>query len=217
MSSTTQCDRTIDAGPYTLGILDDAELEGFETHLLSCPRCASEVAELSGLPDVLNRLDLEDVLHADSPPQAPHGLFERLTDAIDTDSRASRRRRVFLAAAAGIAVAGVATGLALSLGGSSVPSYSAASGAVHMGVALDASAAGTELTVDVAGLPHEEHCRLIAIGTDGSRHAAGTWTASYDGAATITTSTSLPPSRIADLVLFGTGGRRLVTVATSSA
>ena len=46
---------------YVLGSLSSAERREFETHLETCARCRAAVAELSGVPALLAKLDFEDV------------------------------------------------------------------------------------------------------------------------------------------------------------
>jgi hypothetical protein len=85
-----------------------------------------------------------------------------------------------------------------------------------MTVTLASQTTGTALAVMVSGLPQDEHCRLIAVATDGSRDLAGRWDATYQGQAQETGSTGIPRSRLAKLVLLGTNGQRLVTVPVQS-
>ena len=44
-----------DLGGYVLGALEPAERADFEEHLAGCERCQAEVAELRGLPELLEQ------------------------------------------------------------------------------------------------------------------------------------------------------------------
>ena len=69
-----------DVAGYVLGTLTEAEAAAFETHLASCARCSSEVAELGGLPSLLAGAEL-------APPAA---LRQRTLDAIRTEAAGGR-------------------------------------------------------------------------------------------------------------------------------
>ena len=43
-----------DVGGYALGLLEAADRQAFEEHLAGCPACAAELAELSGMKDLLS-------------------------------------------------------------------------------------------------------------------------------------------------------------------
>ena len=55
---------------YVLGSLSSAERREFEAHLETCPRCREAVAEISGMPALLSRLDCDDVASIDDRGQA---------------------------------------------------------------------------------------------------------------------------------------------------
>jgi hypothetical protein len=126
------------------------------------------------------------------------------------------RHRVLLAAAAAVIVliGGVtATVTLLGSSGQSGPHVLVnAQGHVRMQVTLTSQAAGTALQVAVSGLPKDEHCRLVAVGDDGSRDLVGRWWATYNGEAKVTGSTTIAASDLERLVLFGTDGAQLVAV-----
>jgi hypothetical protein len=81
-----------------------------------------------------------------------------------------------------------------------------------MQVKVSSQATGTALRVAVSGLPEDEHCRLIAVADDGSRHLVSRWEATYAGDAQVTGSTEIPPSHLTRLILLGDDGKALVTV-----
>jgi len=75
------------AGAYVLGALSPEERHAFEQHLHGCAECRSEVHRLAGLPGLLSRVALRDVL-ADEPPAPPDTLLPGLL------KRVRRARRV---------------------------------------------------------------------------------------------------------------------------
>ncbi len=117
MTDTTDHSRYADwDGAYVLGALAPAERREYEAHLESCDRCRAAIAELSGLPGLLGRLDeeratylLNDALLDDD---ADAGLPTPPADLVARIRRAEQRRRtrrvrliVGLAAAAAVAAA----------------------------------------------------------------------------------------------------------------
>jgi predicted anti-sigma-YlaC factor YlaD len=223
-------DTTLSLGVYLLGALDPVERAEVEDHLRDCPSCQDELSELEGLPALLSRLTIEDVTV--EPLAVPEDLFERVAararaeQAQRDPSRLTRHRRLMAVAAAVVVLA--AGGVSWSALHSPAakpshvaaaprrsthpPTHSATQHGVTMTVTLAAQATGTGLNVTVSGLPHDEHCRLIAIAADGSRDVAGRWDATYSGWAQQTGSTSIPQTQLSQLVLLGTGGKNLVTV-----
>ena len=222
-------------GAYVLDSLSQAERRDVDLHLRDCPACAAELAELEPLRSLLASVDAADVEALDVAPSPD--LFERMTAAIDAAdapsieahvvqeprsgrrSRSGRRRpsrpRILVAAAlaaVALAGAGIGAGVLASSDSSPRPAFSVAAGSVHMDARLESATAGTTLHVAVAGLPVNEHCTLIAVARDGSRHPAGQWVASYDGKAQITTATDVDRGQLQQLVLLGTNGQTLITM-----
>jgi anti-sigma-K factor RskA len=52
-SIENECERSVDAGAYVLGALDEHELEPFREHLSACAACREEVAQLQEMTDSL--------------------------------------------------------------------------------------------------------------------------------------------------------------------
>jgi hypothetical protein len=94
------CDEVrMSLGVYVLGALDDEEIPEVEAHLDECPLCRAELAELSGLPAVLDLVSEQDIEHVARPP---HAVLDRV---IAASARRKRRSRVMLALAASVVVA----------------------------------------------------------------------------------------------------------------
>jgi anti-sigma factor RsiW len=224
---TTCAETTLSLGVYLLGALDPAERAAVDAHLRTCALCRAELADLAELPSLLARLTLEDVVP--EPMPVPDDLFERVASqaraereepteptelARSASGRLVRYRRLVAVAAALAVIAGGGIGAwaALRSHAEVYKSRRQLGSNVQMSVALADQAAGTGYTVTVVGLPNDEHCRLIAVGVDGTRDVAGRWDATYQGQAKETGSTSIPRSQLSRLVLLGTGGERLATV-----
>ncbi|WP_432133301.1 MULTISPECIES: anti-sigma factor family protein [unclassified Streptomyces] len=189
-------------GAYALGILDDAEATAFEAHLAGCEWCAQQLDELAGMEPVLAALaDLPgsgtpaigESLSARPGPR----LVERLVDEV-SERRALKRRRSFymVAAAAALIIAGplavMATG---GDGGTSEQPTVLASSAkqtfdkmpdkvtgtdpstqVSGTVATAPKAWGTEVVLELKNVKGPERCSVIAVGKNGERDTAASWT-----------------------------------------
>src|ERR1700758_1623169 len=100
---------------YVLGSLSSAERREFEAHMRTCKPCRDAVAEISGMPALLSRLDSDDVAQIDELGQAasapPPLRPELLTSLLKRVTWQRRRSRVLTwavaAAAAAVLVVGV--------------------------------------------------------------------------------------------------------------
>jgi hypothetical protein len=86
---------------YVLGALDQDERLVYERHLAACPLCTAQVAELTGLPAVLQRADATAWI----PEQLPDTLFPRLLRDVQAHRRRRRLRTVVSAGLAACLVA----------------------------------------------------------------------------------------------------------------
>jgi len=96
---------------YVLGALSPGERREFGAHLLTCARCSTSVAELTGMPAVLSMIDVHDVEALDTEPAEPPlspALREQLVDRV---RRRRERNRWVTAAALGVAAALLILGL----------------------------------------------------------------------------------------------------------
>jgi hypothetical protein len=205
---------TLSLGAYVVGSLDSAERLDVETHLHTCPACREVLAEFAGLPGLMGKLALDDVIS--EPVPATDELFDRLATRARAESRRNRHRRLAAVAAAVVLLVGGGlgawAGVDHSHSSGRPPAFSATSDGVRMDVDLAGQQTGTGLTVTVSGLHEQEHCRLYAFSTDGRRELAGSWTSTYSGWARETGSTTIPRSQLASLELVDAHGHQLVTV-----
>jgi putative zinc finger protein len=88
---------------YVLGALPPDERRTFERHLAGCPDCADSVRVMAGMPGLLARVRVEDVLGPPEPAVQPsEELLPRLLTGV---SRRRRTRRFLTGGAVGLAVA----------------------------------------------------------------------------------------------------------------
>lgn len=88
---------------YVLGALSPDEHREYEAHLAECERCASAVAELSGMPALLSEVLVEDVPVEGPVTEAPPKTL--LPTLLRRVRRARVRRRLTIGAAGAVAVA----------------------------------------------------------------------------------------------------------------
>ena len=197
----SSCPHLFDVAPYALGTLDEPDRAELEAHLPTCPECRVLLAEVAGLPKLLARVPVADVVGA-APPAPSEAMFERLVASAVTERRTRRTRLALVgaAAAAAVVLAGAGgTALVQARSGPGVQVVAAAAGDVHARVELRATDGGTGLKLQLSGVPALEHCSLVAVGRDGRREVAASWEATYEGTATFDGTTSIPASELASL------------------
>jgi anti-sigma factor RsiW len=198
-----------DLGAYVLGALEPSDRQRVDQHLRQCPACAAELAELSALPGLLDRVG--PVYPGPVAVTPSPDLFARMAAA----ARPPRRRRSrtwALVAAALVAVLGVAVGVVVWIGGAGERSVTASAGAVRATVAASTVDDGSALDVTVAGMRPGETCTLVAVDSGGTEYPAGAWPASAAGNGAWRGWADVEPADLAAVVLLGEGGRELVRV-----
>lgn len=96
---------------YVLGALTPRDRRDYEAHLSGCPSCAAAVADLAGLPGLLNRVPADRVVEpAPGAGAVPDTLLPRMLAASRAERRPRRRRVVVVG---GVAAAAVAAGIVL--------------------------------------------------------------------------------------------------------
>lgn len=175
-------------GAYVLGALDPDERLEVEHHLDDCDPCRDELARLSPLPPLLDRLSTEEVAAGSLDP--PAELLDRVLARIERERRRDRRRlrRWQGLAAAGLAAAALVLWAPWQGGGSTdaliAPAQPVAA-AVEGEAALMAWEWGTTVRLDVSGLPARDGYVLWAVADDGRREQAGTWGPTGDHSARV--------------------------------
>jgi anti-sigma factor RsiW len=194
-------------GAYVLGGLNEADHGAFATHLRDCPVCQRELAQVSGIPRLLDLASEAALSPAAASPadEPPADLPE--PGAVLSLVRARRRRQRFLTAVAAVVMAvamvGAGTAIGLNLTRTSTPvaaarvSASPATGSqASVQVAFVTKAWGTELQVDGAGLPTAGEMALWVYDAAGHDTQVATWTATKTGRVKLTTACA---SRLDDI------------------
>lgn len=198
-----------DVAGYVLGVLEPDEVEAFEAHLADCAECRNEVAELSGLGELL----AEAAPPVDVPSHLEDRTFAAIERAAEDDvaepvtavrPRPSRRRTVelrrVLAVAATIVVLGagvavVRTATEPKPAVAEVIELEAPAGRSGSAVArVRTTATGGAIEMEVNGLPQPPagsfyECWLVAAQGDSperpNRVSVGTFTVDADGHANV--------------------------------
>ena len=171
-----------DVGAYALGLLEEQDRQAFEEHLATCPSCAAELAELSGMKDLLTGIGPVPSA-TDEPTEA------EVVDLVRRRGAAQRRRtrwQVALGAAAAVVLlaGGVAVGLATARQTpppppSALPGkvFSASNPVTHVTgkVGLVAKTWGTMVTLHLFGVAGPLDCQIVAVSRTGQREVLGSW------------------------------------------
>jgi anti-sigma-K factor RskA len=183
---------------YVLGSLSSAERREYEAHLETCDRCRSAVAELSGVPALLAKLDLETVRSLDDEDRedTPPLRREVLDSVLDKVRWRRRRSRLLTSAAVAVAAALLAVGLVIGIrpeivGLQTNTPDNTAQGLemVHVSpTPINASITMTEYgwgtRIDMAcsygdwgqsGNTPAQSLGMVVVGRDGSRTQVATW------------------------------------------
>ena len=236
--STAPCPQRFDLGPLVLGSLSPEERAATEAHVATCPSCQAELAELAPLPGLLHRLSPAEAEWAGATPDLLPGLLaraaeltgdtegtgdtleppHRTSDGASSHVRRSGRR------AAGWAAAGVAVAAGISwmfaAGPLSGPEPAPTSVVVQAHddesgitgeVTLSEADEGTDLRLELSGVPAGSRCQLVAVTADGTDVTAS-WDATYGGHATFTGSTHYAIEDIEELLITTPEGETLLTM-----
>lgn len=221
-------DLQFDLGAYVLGALTPAEREVIDAHLSSCPTCTAEMDEMSRLPVLLDLLAADEVVAMGTGAvRPPADLVDRVVAAAVSERRGQRRRRLALASVAAVVLIAGSSAAAAVIASPSSPSAPAQS----QGVVFDATNKttgtwaqiavatkqwGAALNLTLTGVTPGEHCRLVAVGRDGSTDVAGSWEVSYAGKVTLAGATSLQLASTASYDVVTFDGQKLLSVPTTT-
>ncbi len=204
---------------YVLGSLSAADRREFEAHLASCPQCREAVAELSGVPALLSRLDSAEVAAINESGTAPGTgsatpeMSPELLPSLLATVR-FRRRRSRLTTWVASSAAAVVLGLGVFFG---VQSYSSAPAQQVTASAEPMAQVGTNLLTSTVSVTnqhwgtfinlrcvclappnaHHDTLAMVVVGRDGSKTRLATWVAEPGHTATPAGSISMPMDQIA--------------------
>ena len=197
------------AAAQALGALDADDRRAYETHFATCGICAVELAELAPLPGLIAKIDPSEIEHDPDSARAA-AIAATAKDEIAAIQRRSRRWQLTatgLAAAAAVLFAVILMG---SNDGTETPPIQAATvastTATSTNVAVSPRGWGTEITLDIAGLPARDSYQLWAIDTEGAWTSAATWSATPAGVVRLTGATSTPTAELERIII--TSGQR---------
>jgi anti-sigma factor RsiW len=107
---------------YVMGALSEEDRRAFEAHLVDCPECTQSVAELSGMPALLDKVPLARLLEPEPRPEPPPDLL--LPRLIAATRKQRRRESIRLVASGAVAASliAVANAFGVSQTGSTTPS-----------------------------------------------------------------------------------------------
>jgi predicted anti-sigma-YlaC factor YlaD len=170
-------------GSLLVGSLPEAEKAEVRAHLDVCDDCRAAYDEIAGLVGLLATVSAAEA--ATGPAQPTDVLWRRLLSAVRSERRRRRLRSVGLGTAAAFGAAAVASVAVLALddGGGTAETTTAAtvtavdsSTGIAAEIDLGDKAWGTTVVLDVQGVEAGYSCSLVAVGTDGTREVAASWT-----------------------------------------
>jgi hypothetical protein len=224
----------ISLGVYVLGALEPEERAAVDAHLATCEGCQAELADIEGLPALLAVLSTDDaVTLADELPQGaatPPGAADNGTGLETADhpaglstvpARRKSHRTTWLSAAI-VAVIALATVSAAELGiyagqadagpyaGPALGSWQSAQGSnsaeMHATVRYRRMGWGTQVAVQVTGIPLRTPCSIEAYERNGTTVVGGSWiTDSSEGKVWYPASAAVSKDTVAKFVIIVAG------------
>jgi hypothetical protein len=204
----TVCSMEIELGAYVLDALEPDEAAAVRGHLDHCERCREEAGSLAATASVLSLLTLDDIERlAGELSQEP---------ATGRTARATRQRRIALAAAGTVLVGGTVLG-ATHLHDHSTPPAAVVRAAdpgthVRATVTMSSRSWGTALHVELTGAPPTGWCSLVAHARDGRVETAAYWVADRDGVADVDGTTAIRTADLSSFEVVTDTGRRLLRI-----
>jgi hypothetical protein len=220
-----------------LNALDADDQASIEEHVAICDQCRQELIELRESVQVLRTLPAEAFL--DGPPEGGDLVLQRALRQVRAESDKARvRRRVSLGVAAVLMLVAGALGGALAVRdqeprqvtfsppdtettvaplpeGTRIGSFTDPDTRAAMTVRVIPASGWIRVNAAVSGIPEGEACRLWVVAADGTRHLAGSWLVSADGAAEGTTldgSALVAPDEVSAVEVENTDGDHFVSV-----
>ncbi len=219
-----RCEDGHDDAAYVLGALSAAERAAYEQHLATCSFCREAVADLSRVPDMLDRLDADEFARL-LDPGLSHAPPERSYPAASPPPRAKAFSvRLVSTLAAVLLIAVIGGGAALWLLNRPEPGSTVTGPAVAMAAVEAASpiSATIRLTGTAGGTRIEMVCRyaasekpytfrLVAYGPDDQNEPVGSWMAHPGAEFRMAASTHFSVDSLDRLDLVRSDGKVMLT------
>lgn len=209
-------------GAWVLGSLDGDERRAVESHLAGCEECGAEVAALSAVPGLLNRLSEDEV--ADGLLIPSHSLRDRLLAEVEAVHATTQRHLRRWRAAAFVAT--IAAAVALVIGQTGIleptpPDFDRIVASVQP-LAEDAEETtgeaaalawewGITVELDLDDLPAREGYVVWAVSDDGRRQQAGAWGSTESRDARVRGASSIMQDDLAKVEVTDATGEMLLT------
>jgi anti-sigma factor RsiW len=205
---------------YVLGSLSPADRREFEAHLSGCPSCTQAVAELSGMPALLSKLDSDTVtaINKGDHDQAPEIAPNLLGSLLFSVRRRRRRSRLVTWSSAAAAAVLLAIGAFISVPSltghsptsappqasvSALPMAQVGTTALASTVTLNSQSWGTFIDLRCVCLApiyaHHDKLAMVVVNRDGTHTQLATWVAEPGHTAMPAASISTPVDQIASV------------------
>ena len=213
-------DRREALGAYVLGALEPDERRDLEAHLEGCAACRDELARLSALPPLLDRLTADEAAEASLVP--PSGMGARATvTTLHEGSRLRRQVWTWRGATAVAAAAALVVLLAWAPWSTTTPDRwvlrpaTAAAGVDGTAAAL-AWEWGTTVELDLEDLPPADRYVVWTVAADGRREQAGTWGRTASGHAYVRGASAIQRGDLAQIEVAEADGAVLAVFDVAS-
>jgi anti-sigma factor RsiW len=221
---------------YVLGSLSPADRREFEEHLNGCPLCGQSVAELSGMPALLSKLDRDTVAaineglpanRRETDGTSPEASRDLLPSLLATVRRRRRRARLMTWSGSAAAAIAVAIGVFFGVAGhspkssppaanvSAVPMSQVGTASLTSTVSINSQRWGTFINMKCVCLApvyaHHDKLAMVVVGRDGNHTELATWVAEPGHTATPAGSIATPVDQIAAVqVVYADDGKVLL-------
>lgn len=170
---------------YALGVLDPADSEAFEAHLVECMECQAELVELHEVPAALDLIKGGAAVAAAAPQPRRAGGEAAVASLLDRVAARRRRRTrgLWLAVAAAVTVTALTPVVVQQLWPdraeqqATAQTFRAASPEknVQASIALVAKDWGTEVSFELTGVTGPLQCTLVAVSRSGETETVASW------------------------------------------
>lgn len=200
-----------------VALLERADLEASDVdHVNLCPACAAEQASLRQVTAVMALASADDMRPVESMP-AGDLLLQRILQATSAERVQVRRHTILIrglaiAAAAVVAVVGIAVGLDILAPDSHVITASASAAGLQGTADIAPTVGGSELRISMTGVPEDTDCVIVVRSSDGRTQVIAKWRAEYEGTAHVVGNATAAPETITNVTLTKADGSVLLDI-----